>query len=93
MKHLCVLAEFLQVLANCLRESQRLTAKTTQETPTIVETFLQNFLHTWDGRNHFDPILQLISLMKPCPFEELYCSFLKPLYRLYLSALPREMVT
>ncbi|ORY92370.1 Mis6-domain-containing protein [Syncephalastrum racemosum] len=48
-----------------------------------VEDFLEHYLKTWNGVDHTDLILELLTYTKPTSYERLYTGFLKPLYRIF----------
>ncbi|KAG0165124.1 hypothetical protein DFQ30_008930 [Apophysomyces sp. BC1015] len=49
----------------------------------VVENFLRDYLKTWNGIEFGKEVFELLTFVKPESFDELYISFLKPLYRLY----------
>ncbi|KAL1932275.1 hypothetical protein VTP01DRAFT_9331 [Rhizomucor pusillus] len=49
----------------------------------LIETFLRDFLQTWNGVHLVQEIFELLTYVKPTTFEDLYENFLKPLYRLF----------
>ncbi|KAJ1914332.1 hypothetical protein IWQ60_008849 [Tieghemiomyces parasiticus] len=51
-----------------------------------VDRFLVAFLRTWNGQDHAETILELLTFKSPCAYEELYVWFLKPLHRLFRTA-------
>eukprot|EP00742_Colponemidia_sp_Colp-10_P012414 GILJ01013943.1.p1 GENE.GILJ01013943.1~~GILJ01013943.1.p1 ORF type:complete len:748 (+),score=102.95 GILJ01013943.1:172-2244(+) len=55
-----------------------------QEVIPEVESFLIQYIRTWDGVEEFGSVLELVSRMRPRPYEQLYESILKPIHRLYI---------
>ncbi|KAI7865756.1 Mis6-domain-containing protein [Spinellus fusiger] len=69
---------FKQLLGKCLV----MTRFTKCHFP-VFESFLEEYIATWNGVEFEEEIFELITFIKPTSFKALYTSYLKPLYRLY----------
>ncbi|XP_059145641.1 centromere protein I-like [Physella acuta] len=52
----------------------------------IVEGFLESYLPTWNGQSYAPLIFSLITCIRPSSYQELHCSILEPLHRLFFSS-------
>ncbi len=68
---------------NLLLQSLATFTSFTQETVPIFETFLAQFLRSWDAKDNVDETFQLLSRIHPVSFEELYTNFLRPLNNIF----------
>ena len=62
----------------------------TQETIPVCETFLKMYLKTWDGIDFLPEVLKLLARIRPCEFETLYGTVIKPLNKLYVTSSPGD---
>lgn len=58
----------------------------TKELIPVIEVFIADYLQTWNGLDHAEGLLELISYIRPMAWEELYPGFVKPLYLLFTTA-------
>ncbi|KAI8366097.1 Mis6-domain-containing protein [Radiomyces spectabilis] len=49
----------------------------------VLETFLKDYIKTWNGVEFEQEIFELLTFVKPETYEDMYQYFLQPLYRLF----------
>eukprot|EP01137_Pigoraptor_chileana_P025148 Opistho-2@94195 len=62
------------------------------DAPPVLGAFLGTYLPTWNGIDHADLVLRLVSRTRPCAYEELYAGILRPINALFFTSPPQTKV-
>ncbi|KNC52304.1 uncharacterized protein AMSG_01134 [Thecamonas trahens ATCC 50062] len=76
----------LRPMALQLLEAVRDFARFFKELPPVLEVWLGSFLPDWNGVHAADVVLDLVTYLRPLPWDALYTGFLIPLSQLFVAS-------